>query len=47
EPNPIPVKWGCQKLGLIADDTVRLPMTPLTDAGKVSVEKALKMAGLL
>ncbi|NHB91353.1 4-hydroxy-tetrahydrodipicolinate synthase [Photorhabdus cinerea] len=47
EPNPIPVKWGCHKLGLIADDTMRLPMTPLTDAGKVSVEKALRTAGLL
>ncbi|KOY63424.1 4-hydroxy-tetrahydrodipicolinate synthase [Photorhabdus heterorhabditis] len=47
EPNPIPVKWGCHKLGLIADDTMRLPMTPLTEAGKVSVEKALRTAGLL
>ncbi|NRN29653.1 4-hydroxy-tetrahydrodipicolinate synthase [Photorhabdus heterorhabditis] len=47
EPNPIPVKWGCHKLGLIADDTMRLPMTPLTEAGKVSVEKALRTARLL
>ena len=47
EPNPIPVKWAAKKLGLIATDTLRLPMTPLTDAGRPVVEQALKIAGLL
>ena len=47
EPNPIPVKWAVKRLGLIATDTLRLPMTPLTDAGRPVVEQALKNAGRL
>ncbi|MGK2960272.1 MAG: 4-hydroxy-tetrahydrodipicolinate synthase [Candidatus Malihini olakiniferum] len=47
EPNPIPVKWACKALGLIATDKLRLPMTPLTDAGRAVMERALKQAGLL
>ncbi|KQN54935.1 4-hydroxy-tetrahydrodipicolinate synthase [Erwinia sp. E602] len=47
EPNPIPVKWAAKRLGLIATDTLRLPMTPLTDAGGPVVEQALIKAGLL
>ncbi len=47
EPNPVPVKWAAKKLGLIATDTLRLPMTPMTDAGRPVVEQALKSAGLL
>jgi 4-hydroxy-tetrahydrodipicolinate synthase len=47
EPSPAPAKWGCQKLGLIADDTLRLPMTPLTQEGQISIENALKTAELL
>ncbi|WP_437609851.1 4-hydroxy-tetrahydrodipicolinate synthase [Erwinia sp. V71] len=47
EPNPIPVKWAAKQLGLIATDTLRLPMTPFTDANKPVVEQALKEAGLL
>ncbi|MBK4715493.1 MULTISPECIES: 4-hydroxy-tetrahydrodipicolinate synthase [Tenebrionibacter/Tenebrionicola group] len=47
EPNPIAVKWACKALGLVATDTLRLPMTPLTDAGRPVVTHALKHAGLL
>lgn len=47
EPNPVPVKWAAKTLGLIATDTLRLPMTPLTDAGRSVTEKALNSAGLL
>ncbi len=47
EPNPVPVKWAAKKLGLIATDTLRLPMTPMTEAGRPVVEQALKDAGLL
>ena len=47
EPNPIPVKWGCKALGLVATDTLRLPMTPITDHGREAVTAALKHAGLL
>ncbi|NLS43243.1 4-hydroxy-tetrahydrodipicolinate synthase [BEV proteobacterium] len=46
EPNPIPVKWACKALGLMATDTLRLPMKPLTDAGQAVMERALKQAGL-
>ncbi|MFT8210609.1 MAG: 4-hydroxy-tetrahydrodipicolinate synthase [Symbiopectobacterium sp.] len=46
EPNPIPVKWACKALGLMATDTLRLPMAPLTDAGRTVMERALKQAGL-
>ena len=38
EPNPIPVKWACKELGLVATDTLRLPMTPITDSGRETVE---------
>ncbi|MBC1187349.1 MULTISPECIES: 4-hydroxy-tetrahydrodipicolinate synthase [Kluyvera] len=47
EPNPIPVKWACKELGLVATDTMRLPMTPITDHGRDVVASALKHAGLL
>ncbi|WP_252182303.1 4-hydroxy-tetrahydrodipicolinate synthase, partial [Escherichia coli] len=47
EPNPIPVKWACKELGLVATDTLRLPMTPITDSGRETVRAALKHAGLL
>ncbi|MEJ8322569.1 4-hydroxy-tetrahydrodipicolinate synthase [Kosakonia sacchari] len=47
EPNPIPVKWACMELGLVATDTLRLPMTPITDHGRDVVRTALKHAGLL
>ena len=47
EPNPIPVKWACKELGLVATDIMRLPMTPITDHGRDVVASALKHAGLL
>lgn len=47
EPNPIPVKWACKALGLVATDTLRLPMTPITDHGRDIVKAALQHAGLL
>jgi len=47
EPNPIPVKWACKALGLVATDTLRLPMTPITEQGTQAVTAALKHAGLL
>lgn len=47
EANPIPVKWACKVLGLLATDTLRLPMTPLSDTAHSVVERALKSAGLL
>lgn len=47
EANPIPVKWACKALGLIATDHMRLPMTPLSDSARPVVELAIKRAGLL
>lgn len=47
EANPIPVKWACKVLGLIATDTMRLPMTPISDRARPVVEQALKHVGLL
>lgn len=47
ESNPIPVKWACKRLGLIASDTMRLPMTPLSKSAEPIVEQALKNAGLI
>ncbi|WP_343154336.1 4-hydroxy-tetrahydrodipicolinate synthase [Buchnera aphidicola] len=44
ESNPIPIKWLAKKMGLIKNDTLRLPMTPISSAGKIQLEKALKYA---
>jgi len=46
EPNPIPVKWAMQRMGLCGG-TLRLPMTPLTAANTAVVEGALRASGLL
>ncbi|MEX8612386.1 4-hydroxy-tetrahydrodipicolinate synthase, partial [Salmonella enterica] len=37
----------CKALGLVATDTLRLPMTPITDHGRDIVKAALQHAGLL
>jgi len=46
EPNPIPVKWAMQRMGLCGG-TLRLPMTPLTESNQPVVEGALRASGLL
>ena len=46
EPNPIPVKWAMQRMGLCGG-TLRLPMTPLTQANTSVVEGALRASGLI
>ena len=46
EPNPIPVKWAMEKLGLCGA-TLRLPMTPLGSNNQAVVEAALRATGLL
>lgn len=46
ESNPIPVKWACERLGLIQNAAMRLPMTPLSESAMPEVEKALKHAKL-
>lgn len=47
ESNPIPVKWACHRLGLMASNTLRLPLTPLSASAQQRVEAALGAANLL
>lgn len=46
EPNPIPVKYALQVLGLIGEG-IRLPLTPLSEQYHEEVKAALHQAGLL
>lgn len=46
ESNPIPVKWAAKKIGLIKTDTLRLPMTKITQNNKFIITQALKKAEL-
>ncbi|MGL5947950.1 MAG: 4-hydroxy-tetrahydrodipicolinate synthase [Aeromonas sp.] len=41
EPNPTPVKWVAKTLGLIATDTLRLPLLSLSEAGQQRLAQAL------
>ncbi|MBN9262686.1 MAG: dihydrodipicolinate synthase family protein, partial [Hyphomicrobium sp.] len=47
ETNPAPVKYAAWRLGVIESPDCRLPMAPLTDASKKTVDAALAHAGLL
>ena len=40
EANPIPVKWALQKMSII-DGGIRLPLTPLSEAGQGPLSEAL------
>ncbi|WP_458734718.1 4-hydroxy-tetrahydrodipicolinate synthase [Zobellella taiwanensis] len=44
--NPIPVKWACAELGLIASPMPRLPLIPLAPEGQERVRAALIKAEL-
>lgn len=46
ETNPIPVKWAVHRRGLIGE-TVRLPLTPLSEACRAPLEQAMRSAGVL
>ncbi len=46
EANPIPVKWACHELGLIAAG-LRLPLTPLSADCHERVRAAMRQAGVL
>ena len=45
EPNPIPVKWAVQRLGLIGPG-IRLPLTPLSAALEPQVLAAMRASGV-
>jgi 4-hydroxy-tetrahydrodipicolinate synthase len=45
EPSPAPTKWALERLGRCGA-AVRLPITPLSEAGQAAVTAALREAGL-
>lgn len=47
ETNPAPVKYAAWRLGLIESPECRLPLAPITEATKKTVDAALAHAGLL
>ena len=46
EPNPIAIKWAMEQMKLCGA-TMRLPMTPLTEANRLPLGQAMRGAGLL
>jgi 4-hydroxy-tetrahydrodipicolinate synthase len=46
ESSPAPTKWAMAKLGLCGD-ALRLPIVPLSAAGRTTVEQALRDSGLI
>ncbi len=46
ESNPIPVKWAVSRMGLCGP-TLRLPLTPLTEASQQVVERVLRSCNLV
>ncbi len=46
ESNPIPVKWAASQLGL-CHDSIRLPLTPLSEQYHAAVRQAMVEAGVL
>jgi len=46
EANPIPVKWAVARMGKIRN-TLRLPLTPLSQSAHGAVETALRQAGVI
>lgn len=46
EANPIPVKWACYAMGLIQNNVLRLPLTPLNEANVSRVQQALLDANI-
>jgi 4-hydroxy-tetrahydrodipicolinate synthase len=47
ETSPAPVKYAAWRLGIIDSPDCRLPLAPLSDAGKKAVDAALAAVGLL
>jgi 4-hydroxy-tetrahydrodipicolinate synthase len=47
ETNPTPVKYAAWRLGIINSPECRLPMAPLSDAGRAAVDRALTASGLV
>ncbi len=46
EANPIPVKWAVSRMGKV-NNTLRLPLTPLSQGAYNVIEQAMRQAGVL
>ncbi len=46
EANPIPVKWAVARMGFM-QNTLRLPLTPLSNTAHAQVEHAMRQAGVI
>lgn len=46
ESNPIVVKWVAAEMGMIQQDAIRLPMTPLSEELRATVRATMKTAGI-
>ena len=46
EANPIPVKWAVSRMGKV-NNTLRLPLTPLSSGAHKVIEQAMRQAGVL
>jgi 4-hydroxy-tetrahydrodipicolinate synthase len=46
EANPIPVKWAVARMGKMKN-SLRLPLTPLSQSAHATVEEAMRQAGVL
>ncbi|TNF33239.1 MAG: 4-hydroxy-tetrahydrodipicolinate synthase [Gammaproteobacteria bacterium] len=46
ESNPIPVKWALHRMGKMTEG-IRLPLTPLSESARPTLEAALQTAGVL
>jgi 4-hydroxy-tetrahydrodipicolinate synthase len=46
ESNPIPTKWALHRMGLIASDMARLPLTRLEPIHAAAIEQALQQANI-
>ena len=47
EPNPVPIKYCLARAGIIASDTVRLPLAPLSDSTQAHLDQLLEELRLL
>ncbi|MBL4780978.1 MAG: 4-hydroxy-tetrahydrodipicolinate synthase [Porticoccaceae bacterium] len=47
ESNPIPVKWAVAEMGLMSQDTIRLPLTPLAVNYRAELKSAMQAAAVL
>ncbi|QCI23129.1 4-hydroxy-tetrahydrodipicolinate synthase [Buchnera aphidicola] len=46
EPNPMPVKWLAKKIGLITTDTLRLPLTNISQKTRLILEKSFSYSNI-